>query len=201
MRTLTILGDSYSTFAGYNPEGQELYYPKEFLDVTAVEHTWWHILCQRHGLTLRKNDSWSGSTVSTRVRPEHTVDASFIKRMEITLNGETAEDVIVLFGGTNDAWTACPLGEHRTADYTDETDMDFLSAYDHLLDYVKARNPHSRIIAVVNCDLPEAFMTGMAESCAQFGVACVMLHDVSKEWGHPTALGMRQIAEQIGEAL
>lgn len=201
MRTLTILGDSYSTFAGCNPAGQDLYYPNEGLGVTDVEQTWWHILCEDHGLTLLKNDSWSGSTVSARVRPEHSTAAAFVKRMEITLNGENPADVIVLFGGTNDAWTACPLGEHRTADYTDETDRNFLSAYDHLLDYVKARNPGSRIIAAVNCDLSEDIMTGMAESCAQFGAACVMLHGIDKEWGHPTALGMRQIAEQIGNAL
>ncbi len=201
MPTLTILGDSYSTFAGYIPEGQEIYYPKDILDVTAVEETWWHILCARHGLTLLRNDSWSGSTVSTRVRPEHTVDASFLRRMAVTLNGDPAADVIVLFGGTNDAWTACPLGEHRTADYTEASDRDFLSAYDHLLDYVTAHNPHSRIIAAVNCDLPEEYMAGMAESCAHFGVTCVMLHDIGKEWGHPTVTGMKQIAEQIGAAL
>ncbi len=196
MRTLTILGDSYSTFAGYNPAGQDLYYPNADLGVTDVSHTWWHILCAQHGLTLLVNDSWSGSTVCTTVRPHHPVDAAFVRRMEVTLNGEHQPDVVVLFGGTNDCWTNAPLG---TLDGEDESCV--LPAFRRMVEYVKAHNPQSRIIVAVNCDLTEEITLGEQEAAKQNGVTCVVLHGIDKEWGHPTALGMRQIAEQIGASL
>ncbi len=196
MRTLTILGDSYFTFADYNPAGQDLYYPNADLGVTDVSHTWWHILCEKRGLTLLKNDSWSGSTVCTSVRPNHTVDAAFVKRMEITLNGENQPDVVILFGGTNDSWTDAPLG---TLDGEDDSQV--LPAFRRMVEYVKARNPGAHVIVVVNSELTNAITLGEKEAAQRSGVTCVMLHDIDKEWGHPTALGMRQIAEQIGEVL
>ena len=37
--------------------------------------------------------------------------------------------------------------------------------------------------------------------CEKIGVPYVRLHDIDKECGHPTELGMRQIADQVGEVL
>ena len=54
-KTVVILGDSYSTFDGYVPEGFAIWYdsnPKEENDVTAVQQTWWYKLCRKEGLKL-----------------------------------------------------------------------------------------------------------------------------------------------------
>ena len=62
-----ILGDSYSTFEGYIPEGYKHYYgpiPRPDIDVTRVEETWWHPLCEELSLNLVRNDSWSGAPIA-----------------------------------------------------------------------------------------------------------------------------------------
>ena len=56
---VSILGDSYSTFQGYIPEGNAIWYGTEKPysrnlenDVTRVDDTWWYQLINRHGLKL-----------------------------------------------------------------------------------------------------------------------------------------------------
>ena len=66
VRNIMIFGDSYSTFAGYIPDGYAVYYSteeREQTDVRRVEETWWHLLCTDHSFNLVRNDSWSGSTL------------------------------------------------------------------------------------------------------------------------------------------
>ena len=44
VRNIMIFGDSYSTFAGYIPDGYAVYYSteeREQTDVRRVEETWW----------------------------------------------------------------------------------------------------------------------------------------------------------------
>ncbi|MDE5739938.1 MAG: SGNH/GDSL hydrolase family protein, partial [Bacteroidaceae bacterium] len=68
-KSVTIFGDSYSTFEGYlMPENNLTWY---FLDrqvkdndVVAVEQTWWHQLLKKNGWRLCMNNSYSGSTIS-----------------------------------------------------------------------------------------------------------------------------------------
>nr|WP_319473955.1 SGNH/GDSL hydrolase family protein [uncultured Sphaerochaeta sp.] len=96
-QTFSILADSISTFAGYVPKENELFYPREGVDVTCVEHTWWYLLKERTGLQLLMNEAYSGSRISrTGVRPR---SSSFLDdRRQQRLSG----DIIIVFGGTND---------------------------------------------------------------------------------------------------
>ena len=105
-RTLSILGDSYSTFKGWLPEGNYIYYPNENVpDMTRAEDTWWQLLIAKRGFRMLINDSSSGTTVSTSVRPEHVISDAFVMRMKNSLseNGVNGEkpDCILLFGGTD----------------------------------------------------------------------------------------------------
>ena len=52
-KSVSILGDSYSTFEGAIPEGNAIWYfknnnPKN-TDVNRIEQTWWSLLMQRKG--------------------------------------------------------------------------------------------------------------------------------------------------------
>nr|WP_321295384.1 SGNH/GDSL hydrolase family protein [uncultured Sphaerochaeta sp.] len=95
--TFSILADSISTFAGFVPEENELFYPREGVDVTHVEHTWWHRLIQRTGLRLLTNESYSGSRISyTGIRPLTSCFQD--EKRQSRLGG----DLIIIFGGTND---------------------------------------------------------------------------------------------------
>ena len=60
---MSILGDSYSTFAGHNPEGYAPFYPNDRNDVTKVEETWWDLYIKIMGYALEENNSWGGTTI------------------------------------------------------------------------------------------------------------------------------------------
>lgn len=50
-----IIGDSYSTFAGFVPEGYAIWYPTNYEDDTAVRdvsQTWWHQVMEEANLNL-----------------------------------------------------------------------------------------------------------------------------------------------------
>lgn len=51
-KKVSILGDSYSTFAGHNPEGYAPFYPNDRNDVTKVEETWWDLYIKIMGYAL-----------------------------------------------------------------------------------------------------------------------------------------------------
>ncbi len=56
-----IIGDSYSTFKGFIPEGYAFYYSEEEREstgVTKVEETWWHMLSNEADLNIVLNNSW-----------------------------------------------------------------------------------------------------------------------------------------------
>ena len=63
---ISILGDSYSTFIGYIPDGNAIWYTgtTERTDVSSVRQTWWWKVISEGGYLLEKNDSYSGATVA-----------------------------------------------------------------------------------------------------------------------------------------
>ena len=190
IRTLSILGDSYSTFKGWLPEGNYIYYPNVNVpDMTRAEDTWWQILITKRGFRMLIND----------------ISDAFVMRMKNSLseNGVNGEkpDCILLFGGTNDGWTNVKVGKNQYADWTDEDLKEFLPAFCYMLDYVTGQNPQARIAAIVNTDLADGMPEGMQQACEHYGVQCILLHDISKVCGHPDRQGMRQIAEQVDAAL
>ena len=51
-RKVSILGDSYSTFQGYNPENYAPFYPDANNDVKLVDQTWWSLYIKAKGYQL-----------------------------------------------------------------------------------------------------------------------------------------------------
>ena len=91
IKNLLIIGDSYSTFKGYVPEGYALYYTGDGqCGVTSVEETWWKRFVNETGTNLVLNDSWSGSTVcyTGRQSPEYGYRSSFVNRMHLMLKDD-----------------------------------------------------------------------------------------------------------------
>ena len=105
--------------------------------------------------------------------------------------------MILLFGATNDSWLDRAIGEVKFADWTQEELRAVVPAYCHLLDYVTARNPQAEIFCVINDVLKPEISAGLKKAAEHYGVKAVMLEGVDKSNGHPTCLGMTQIAEQI----
>ena len=144
-RSFGILGDSYSTFEGWIPEGNACYYPRpeSVEDVLRVEDTWWHQLMTQTGLQLAINDSFSGATVCTHVREKHTIEAAFTKRAERSFSGEASLDYILVFGGTNDNWLERSLGKPQFAGWTEEDLLQVLPAYCYTLHHIRSQYPQS----------------------------------------------------------
>ena len=202
--TVAILGDSYSTFRRFIPEERECYYPspERVDDVLTVEDTWWHQLFAKRNMILLFNDSWSGSTVCTTVRERHPQESAFVHRMKQTLSpAEEAPACIFLFGGTNDSWMGTEIGCLKYQEWTAQDLKQVLPAYCYMLDYVCRSNPNSAVFCVLNTQLNPEIHEGILTACKHYGAAAIELHDISKKCGHPSRLGMRQIAQQIDEAL
>ena len=108
---VSILGDSYSTFEGYIPVGNAVWYdtrpnPKK-TDVSDVKHTWWWQFISRGGYILGVNDSYSGATVSyTGYNGADYSDRSFITRLPRL----GSPDILLIFGATNDSWAGVKIG-------------------------------------------------------------------------------------------
>ncbi|WP_332445965.1 SGNH/GDSL hydrolase family protein [Sphaerochaeta sp.] len=168
--TFSLLADSISTFKGFVPVENELFYPKEGVDVTKVEHTWWHILMQRTGLELVVNESYSGSRISrTGLRPLTSCFQD--EKRQARLGG----DIIIVFGGTND-WGQADLPVTKEV---------FTQAYHQLVSSMVARHTKSSLyfctpLQRTDRTLEETNMHGWN----QLELAQIIREEVA---GHPTA--------------
>jgi len=208
-KTFSILGDSISTFTGYNPPGNEVFYPKEGCDVLSVEHTWWHLLKEETSLHLIMNESYSGSRISvTGARPP---SSSFLaKTRQERLKG----DIIIVFGGTND------FGQVENP----ATLAVFAEAYNRLVKEMLSFHQGSKLYFCTplqrwDKSLDEVNMHNWSQndlartikeavrSCPEANLIDLGAYPITEDDGllfdglHPTRKGMRMIATLITEGL
>lgn len=202
MKNIFIMGDSYSTYEGYIPEGYHAYYGDEIERVPVicgVDKTWWRMLAREQGLNIVRNDSYSGSTVCNTIREGLPAESSFVRRMDNYLAenffAEHNIETMFLFGGTNDSWIDAPIGRNKYADRTQEDLMYVLPAFCALIEQAKAAV--KELIVVINTELKYEITDGIMKACEKNDVKYVLLKEIDKEGGHPTELGMRQICDQI----
>lgn len=134
-KTISILGDSISTFSGYIPSGFSYFYPYPTADIGDMNQTWWMKFINKSGMKLLVNNSWSGSAVAG----SEASAGQNKSRLEHLYIGEVTPDVIMIFMGANDApskWI---------------TTSQFDIAYGNMLANIKERSPNSEIII---CTLP-----------------------------------------------
>lgn len=197
-KKVSILGDSYSTFKGFNPEGQAPFYPDAHNDVTEVGQTWWSLYNEAMGYTLEVNDSWGGSTVcNTGYGHWNVANFSFNSRLWKLGN----PDIIFVFGGTNDAWANSPIGEYKYSGITKEDCNALRPAIAYMLDALARIYPDAVVYAILNSELKEDVNESFREVCRHFGVQLIELHDIEKQNGHPSINGMKAICDQLLEAV
>jgi hypothetical protein len=203
---LLIIGDSYSTFEGYIPEGYAVYYDKAETrpgtGVSSVEHTWWSIFSRETGMEIIENNSWSGSTVCYTGRGgDCSHDSSFIYRLrclcESNFRGKGAPDTLIIFGATNDSWIDAPLGEAKLEGFEESDLYSVLPAIADIICEARTALPKTRIVYVINTGLKPEIGAQVKAASEHYGAEYVELSDIDKVSGHPTALGMRQIADQL----
>lgn len=207
-KNIVIFGDSYSTYAGYIPNGYPTYYSKEGnpgLGPSKMEckETWWGRLLAVTGDNLLLNDSWSGSPVcyTGYNGTDCSRFGSFICRFrEYVRKGffeKNKVDTVFVFGGTNDFWACAPLGEVKLSDWSEEDLYCVLPAFCHFMSALKAELPEAEICFIINTDMRAEIGNGIELAGKHFGVKTVRLHDIDKLEGHPTVKGMSEICEQV----
>ena len=107
-KTISILGDSISTYTGVSDDasvnatlsGGAIYYTPGRWDVYR-EDTWWQQTIDALGMKLLVNNSWSGSSV---LHTRRGTEGAYVDRCVQLHNDKTGEepDIIVVYMGGND---------------------------------------------------------------------------------------------------
>lgn len=200
--TFAILGDSYSTFQGYVPEGYASWYSEAGNEaennVGHVTDTWWYQLKEKTGMELIYNCSFSGTTVChTGYDGQDYSEISFVTRMKRDLNESIQPDILLVFGGTNDFWAESPVGAPQYRGWTKEDCYQSAPAFCCMFDYLKKCHPKTRILNLLNDEITGTIRKRIVEICAHYEIPNLELENIKKENGHPNCLGMSRIAEQV----
>ncbi len=155
-KRFSILGDSISTLAGYNPSGYSVFFAGEVCaraNVFNARDTWWGQVISRLGGELLVNNSWSGSRVA-KLRGQTTLFPSGCsdERTGGLHRGGTMPDVIIVYLGTND-WAQgieakcldCADWQHRAWSTV------FDSAYERMLMKLRRNYPAAEIFCCTLC--------------------------------------------------
>lgn len=200
-KKVSILGDSYSTFEGWNPEGYISWYkpvpkPGRPTDVTEVDQTWWKLYLDHTGYDLETNNSYSGSTVcNTGYEGKDYSDRSFINRIDLLGH----PDIIFIFGGTNDSWAGSPVGDYIWSGWEPEQLYFYRPATAYMLSGIQKLYPEAKVLFLINDDITAEIKTSTEEICRHYDIPFIMLDNIEKMSGHPDREGMKQIVEQIGD--
>lgn len=139
----SILGDSLSTFSGYNPSDCAVFYDlhnKRLAQIYSPSDTWWGCVSEALGGKVLVNDSWAGSTVCKL--KGSTVDShacSDTRTGRLGFDGINP-DVIMVLIGINDWGYSKPLtSEDENSTYC------FIGAYRTMLKKLKNNYPEAEI--------------------------------------------------------
>lgn len=234
-KKLSILGDSISTFGvpdqnnatgTWTYAGNRCRYPQANL-FTNVEYQYWYKLIQKLGMTLGINESWAGSRVSNTQETDsgdlgpNRCMASLTRIGHLGENG--TPDLIIVYGGTNDAGASVTLGTFDTTNpknYTAEEIASlpvdtFANAYRTMLVRLQYYYPLAKIVCcfpnytdsyytITNLDKYEEIIR---EVCDFFGVEYIDLRTIGvnvyntsaylPDGIHPNANGMELIYKTI----
>ena len=199
---ISILGDSYSTFQGYIPEGNKSWYTTPVdtskTDVENVDQTWWWQVISQSGSLIERNDSYSGATVSYHgYNDEDYSDRAFVTRLPRL----GSPDVILIFGGTNDDWAGAKMGEYKYDNFTRTDLFNYRPALAYLLQQAKLRYPNVIIFYIINDILEKELVESTKEICRHYEIPYLELKDVDKKCDHPTVKGMKAISQQVLQLL
>ena len=188
-KAVSILGDSYSTYAKSDPKTT---------DVQDVKQTWWHQLITRQGWKLCVNNSYSGSTIGY-----HGYSGNdYSKRSFLTRMGNLGcPDIIFIFGATNDSWAGEPVGEYQYEKLSEANFWYFRPAMARMLEWMTNRYVGADIFFLLNDGLREDINESIKTICQHYGVKYIALQNIDKKSGHPSVKGMKQIADQIIAAM
>ena len=111
----SILGDSISTFEGYNLPGYMCFYSgdtRELSGVKAVEDTWWMTVINELGGKLLINESCAGTCITGK----SPMSGCSNRRISLLRTEERDPDVILVGMGSNDRGFGVKLDSPKSSD-------------------------------------------------------------------------------------
>lgn len=197
-KTVSILGDSISTYKSHIPDGYSAFYPYPTADFGDVNQTWWMRVINNLGMKFHKNNSYSGSCVSTGTGSSGTTHDTRLKEL---LKGTTAPDIILILMGANDC------GSSNVSLST------FKDSYKIMLDKIKVLCPDSEIYLInlqtsglYELDEQEKYNAVIGEYAEQYNLPLVDISnlytkDTYKDYVvdscHPNKAGMIAMSDLI----
>lgn len=143
-KTISIQGDSISTFAGTITDGNATYYSASHKFVNSIDATWWGLLINECRMRLIRNDAWSGSRISgTGDNAMCSVArCSNIRHIDSTVDTYQygAPEIIVVMAGANDVSGNVEMG---TADGAVTT---YMGAFKTMLVNLKSQCRNAKIV-------------------------------------------------------
>lgn len=143
-RTISIQGDSITTFAGTITDGNAAYYSVNHKYVNTIDATWWGLLVNECRMRLIRNDAWSGSRISGTGASamNNTARCAALKNdSKVGTYQFGAPEIIVIMAGTNDVSGNVTLGEIGSTDVTN-----YIGAFTMMLRNIKTQCRNSKIV-------------------------------------------------------
>lgn len=137
--SISVYGDSISTYQGFNPPDYKVYYKDCAAaknDIRCVDDTWWKQVIDAFGAELCVNNSYSGSMVAEPFEMCACSDERCF-----ALHGDTSPDIILIYLGTNDRGFKIKVG----ADDPMNT-FKFYGGYREMLKKLKRNYPSAKIV-------------------------------------------------------
>ena len=138
MKLVSILGDSVSTFQGYNPRGYSVFYDAQMQRVNglnSVSDTWWARVIKGMDARLCLNNSYSGSKVTGDTFPA----AACEERLQNLARQESQPDYILIYAGFNDFASGTEL-------ISSLNDYGFEDSYDQVLRTIRQNYPSAKTV-------------------------------------------------------
>ena len=142
---VSILGDSISTYSGFNPDGYVVFYDEEMQKrngLQSVYDTWWAKVNQWVGAYLCVNNSYSGSRVSGLEFPTGHCQ----ERVMHLSTPENTPDLILIYLGFNDFGYGVPISCAPQSNDGRINLMYFEDAYHQMLTGVRYFYPNAKIV-------------------------------------------------------
>jgi lysophospholipase L1-like esterase len=160
---LSLLGASMETYAGWVPEGNDVYYTGTNHGIINVNEMWWKRLCDNTGMTPLVIDAWSGSGVCYNMATDsaHSSTNKIPMCSDLRTGRLGTEnddpDIILIVGGTND-WTyskstTTPLGNWNGRTAVDRTavlagESTFMESYASMIAKLHENYPNAIVVGV-----------------------------------------------------
>lgn len=189
-RSLSIIGDSISTYKDYIIDSYKSHYPAD--DVNSVQKTYWKRIMDIVGGEIEVNASYASSTVTNK--RQSAGYPSLCDRVNVLGNPDT----IIIALGTNDSTDNVPLGDYDFDSNVSELDEQyFRNAYIKGIKMLQSAYPSAKLI-LISFSMGDDYKESIAFIANHYDLPYIDCSDNDTYDGkHPSYSGMLQACSQL----